>query len=267
MYTVTQHAPHTNRDRFWATKRNPNIDIQTIHPLSLGICSPAWAPNLAITRHNTLQTIQNNALQIITGCTQTTPTNHIHYKAQVLTLQNHINMRGTQFLAAASTNQDLPCHYMLAHQPTPRSNETTPQALYTGFLNTIPQHSSSHIHMHFTNLAIQKLSPNTILGTLPPEIHQSELTLPRADWVHLSRLRCGHHTALATYQKRIDYSIDKVCTHCSTGTHSLTQIMTHCPALTHIRTHHNISSPLDLWHSPGNCLLFFRGAGLLGQTC
>ena len=71
---------------------------------------------------------------------------------------------------------------------------------------------------------------------------------------------------MATYRKRIDDSVDEVCTHCSTGSHSLTHIMTHCPALTHIRTQHNMSSPLDLWHSPANCLLFFRGAGLLGQT-
>ena len=93
----------------------------------LEYASPAWVPNLAIT-HHTIQTIQNNALRIITGCTQTTPTNHLHYEAQVLTLQNHINMRGTQFLAAASANPDHPCHYMLAHQPTPRSIKTTPQA-------------------------------------------------------------------------------------------------------------------------------------------
>ena len=155
---------------------------------------------------------------------------------------------------------------MLAHQPTPRSIKTTPQALYTLLLNTIPQHSSSHIHAHFTNLSIQKLGSNTILGTPLPQIHHSELALPRADRVHLSRLRCGHHTALATYRKRIDDSVVEVCTHCSTGTHSLTHIMTHCPALMHIRAQHNISSPPDLRHSPANCLLFLRGAGLLGQT-
>ena len=114
----------------------------------------------------------------------------------VLTLQDHINMRGAQFLATASENPDHPCHYMLAHQPTPCSIKTTPQALYTGLLNT-----SSHIHTHFTNIAIQKLGPNTILGTPPPEIHHSEHALPRTDRVHLSRLRCGHHTALATYQR------------------------------------------------------------------
>ena len=137
---------------------------------------------------------------------------------------------------------------------------------YTLDSSTSSPNTSSHIHTHFTNVAIQKLGPSTILGTPPPEIHNSELALPLSDRVHLSRLRCGHHTALATYRKRIDDSVDEVCTHCNTGTHSLTHIMTHCPALTHIRTQHNISSPLDLWHSPANCLLFFRGVGMLGQT-
>ena len=41
----------------------------------LEYASPAWAPNLPITHHNTLQTIRNNALRIITGCIQTTCTN------------------------------------------------------------------------------------------------------------------------------------------------------------------------------------------------
>ena len=88
--------------------------------------------------------------------------NHLHYETQVLTLRDHINMRGIQFLAAASANPDQPCHYILTHQPTPRSIKTTPQALYTGFLNIIPQHSNSHIHTHFSNIAIQKLCPKHI---------------------------------------------------------------------------------------------------------
>ena len=123
-------------DRLWATKRNPNTDIQTIYPLGLSICQSSLGSKPC--NHNTLQTIQNNALRIITGCTQTIPTNHLHYETQVLTLQDHVNMQGTQFLTAASANPDHPCHYILAHQPTPRSIKTTSQALYTEFLNTIP---------------------------------------------------------------------------------------------------------------------------------
>ena len=81
-----------------------------------------------------------------------------------------------QYKHSIYNNTRIPCHYMLAHQPTPRSIKTTPQALYTGLLkelNTIPQHSSSHIHTHFTNLEIQKLGPNTILGT-PPAKHTTQ---------------------------------------------------------------------------------------------
>ena len=37
-------------------------------------------------------------------------------------------------------------------------------------------------------------------------------------------------------------------------------------ALMYIRSQHNISSPLDRWHSPANCLLFLRGTGLLVPT-
>ena len=39
-------------------------------------------------------------------------------------------------------------HYMPTHQPTPHSIKTTPQALYTRFLNIIPEHSNSQIHAH-----------------------------------------------------------------------------------------------------------------------
>ena len=50
--------------------------------------------------------MENKALRITTGCTQTTLTNRLHYETQVPTLQYHINMRGTQFLATASANPD-----------------------------------------------------------------------------------------------------------------------------------------------------------------
>ena len=114
------------------------------------------------------------------------------------------------------------------------------KALYTGLLSTLPN-TNSHFHTNFTNIAIQKLSPNTILATPPSDIHQPKLTLPREDRVHLSRLRCGHHLAQAKYHKRIDDSVDNACIYCHTTTHNLTHIITLCPALTHIRAQHNIT--------------------------
>ena len=229
MHNSTQHRLNTFRTLtgtdFGQHKETLTLIYKQYICSVLEYTSPGWAPNLATAHHNTLQTIQNNALRIITGCTQTTLTNPLHYETQVLTLQDHINMRGTHFLEAASANPDHQCHFMLVHQPTPRSIKTTPQPLYTGLLNTIPQYSSYHIHMLFTNIPIQKLGPNTKLGTPPPQVHHSEHALPRADRVHLSRLCCGNNTTLATYRKRIDDSVDEVCTHCSTNT--VTPIASH----------------------------------------
>ena len=51
----------------------------------LKFASPAWAPKLASTHYNTLQTIQNTAPLITTISTQTAPTSHIHYETHVLT--------------------------------------------------------------------------------------------------------------------------------------------------------------------------------------
>ena len=75
------------------------------------------------------------------------------------------------------------------------------QALYTGLLSTIPQHSNSHaFHKHCQT---KTRSQHNIMHALhPPKIHNSEHALPRADRIHLSRLRCEHYTALATYRMK-----------------------------------------------------------------
>ena len=61
--------------------------------------SPAWAPGLSKTHINTLHTTQNYALKMITGCTHTSPTDHIHHDTNILKFEDHLNMRGTQFQA------------------------------------------------------------------------------------------------------------------------------------------------------------------------
>ena len=189
---------------------------------------------------------------MITGCTQTTPTNHLHYKTHLLALQDHINMQGTQFLAAASANPDNPCHYMLAHQPTnstQHQNYHTCTALYTGLLNTIPQHSSSHIHTDFTNIAIQKLSPNIQCQILPPPPPPKYITQNMHHHVQTEYTLAGFVediTLLWQLTEREQITPLTKSAHTSTNTHSLT----------HIRTHHNISSP-QMCGIPGQTVCFF----------
>ena len=68
--------------------------------------------------------VQNNALQIITGCTRISPTNYLHYETKILPIRDHIN---------------------------------NPHTLYTTHLNSIPitrlidiQNTRKEIHKQFT---------------------------------------------------------------------------------------------------------------------
>ncbi len=181
-------------------------------------------------------------------------------------------MRGTQILAAASTNQHHPLHYMAEHPHTPRNIKTTPSTLYhTQILSSLPPRPpdtsfQKHIHTQITHRSIQSLKNNTQLHARPPEIHPTESLLPREDRVHLARLRCGHHPALLTYQKRLDDSVADACPGCNTTPHTIKHILEDCISHNHLRQQHNIHSVRDMWESPVSVMAFLRSTGLFGQT-
>ncbi|KAF2367561.1 Reverse transcriptase domain [Trinorchestia longiramus] len=104
----------------------------------ISYASLAWAPIASKTKLNKLQTIQNKGLKIITGSTRTSSTTHVHAETQVLTIQQHLDMRGTQFLASAINNPNSPCHYMFHHAPTHRVIAMTPHRYCTDLLHSLP---------------------------------------------------------------------------------------------------------------------------------
>ena len=79
MHTSTQHTPHTNWDRLWATKKNHNTDIQTIHPLSFGICQSSLGSKPC---NNSPQHPTNNTEQSSMNH-HWLHTNHLHYSVSV----------------------------------------------------------------------------------------------------------------------------------------------------------------------------------------
>ena len=242
----------------------------------MSYASPAWSPTTSNTHHNTLQTIQNKALRISTGCTKTTPSDHLHHETKVLTMKEHLDMRGTQFYAAASATTQHPCHHMAMQHNAPRNLKTytSPHKHYQEIFNNIPPPPNprttmnKHIHTHLTSRAIQNLDQNKILQDTPPEIHSSERSLDRTDRVHLARLRSGHHPALLSYRKRfeLDGITDDTCPNCRIGIHDITHIMEHCTTHTTLRHRHNINGIRDLWENPTEAVAFLRSTGLLGQN-
>ena len=135
---------------------------------------------------------------------------------------------------------------------------------YTLESSTPSQHSSSHIHTHFTNIAIQTSQHNIRYSSPRNTSLRTCTTMCGPSTPQQASMRASHYAG--KLPKIIDDCVDEVCIHCSSNTHSLTHIMTQRPALTHIRAQHNISSPLDLCHTLANFLLFRSGADLLDQT-
>ena len=65
---------------------------QYVRPIMEYAC-PVWTPGLALTHHNTFQKTQNAALRFATGCTRSTPVQHLHNECKVLPLRLHMDMR------------------------------------------------------------------------------------------------------------------------------------------------------------------------------
>ena len=122
---------------------------------------------------------------------------------------------------------------------------------------------NTHIHNTLASRSIQRLGPNTVLGTIPPEIDPSESLLSREDQVHLSRLRCGHHNSLMSYRHRLHPDTPDTCPLCNTHPYTIHHVMQECHTLNTLR--HSYTPPirtLDLWELPGCSLAFLGDANL-----
>lgn len=234
----------------------------------INYASPAWHPAISNTQLNKLQIIQNTALRIILGSTQSTPIEHLHAETKILTIRQHLDMRGTQFLASVINNTNSPCYYLHDHPPTHRQIANTPHRHYTNILNSIPPptnitQNKKHIHTHLTRQALNNLPNNKILGTPSPNISSTETQLSRLERVHLTRLRCGHHQSLNTYKHRIDNTQTDICPLCQVSPHTITHLLVDCPNLAALRQQHNIHTTTQLWSDPVSVVSFLRGAGFL----
>ena len=176
-------------------------------------------------------------------------------------------MRGTHFFTS-TVDPGHPLHYMQTPRTTRRHIHNTPAAHYTSLYNTLPPTPDGtslrrHIHTTFTERALEALPPNSLLGTRPPPISSTENSLPRLDQVHLSRLRCGHHTAIPTYMHRIGLAPNDTCSLCGQSSGSMEHILLHCLTLHTHRATHNIHSLEQLWSHPREVLSFLRDSGIL----
>src|SRR5688572_29949465 len=136
--------------------------------------STVWSPFISDTNLQKLQTTQNNALRIITGCTSDTSTQHLHKEIKILPMKETIFENWNRKTININNNSATP--------PTP---DSTSQNL-------------KKIHIIAVEECLRSYKPNPILSQPAPDINQSEQSLPRKTRRILAQLRAGRSPILLT---------------------------------------------------------------------
>ena len=128
-----------------------------------------------------LQTIQNTALQIFTGCPQDMNTQHLHDETKVLPMDTHLKLYATQLKQLTQT-QTHPLHDLNAYSDLPKNMKATifHDNEHTSTIISEPditpeecRENAKHIH---TTITSQYLSSrkNNVTETIPHDIDSSE---------------------------------------------------------------------------------------------
>ena len=84
---TTESVTEEDSGRCWRQENGyPHTSLQHCIRTTLDYTIMIWAPELTQTHISTLKRIQNEALRIISGCTNTTPNQHLHAEMKVLPL-------------------------------------------------------------------------------------------------------------------------------------------------------------------------------------
>ena len=218
--------------------------------------APIWFPNTSPTSRTKLQTIQNSALRIATGCIMMTPIDHLHTEAKTLKVDEHLKMLCSQHLATClqPNHVSLP---IVSSDSGPRRKKQTLQTylgdqvndlLVNGYVEDIKE-ARSTIHTRAVRAAIRSRRPNRVLSRAAPDVDEGEVNLPRAARTTLAQLRSGYCSALNTFKERINVTPSALCPCCRLEDHT-TQHIFECP------DNPTDLTPLDLWQRPGEVVDF-----------
>ena len=221
----------------------------------LNYCCPIWTPSLSATSWKDLQTAQNAALRVATGCHLMTDIDHLHHETKIMRVKPHCEMLSQQFLL--STQQPShPNRINLSAPPPPRQMKNTlsskfgekiQQISYPELPPDIYKKQLKNIHTSCVREEITSMANNKVLNATPPKISDSEKALPRETRSTLAQLRSGYSNYLNSYKARISQNqptpIQDICPHCNDASHT-TKHLFNCrgnPTTLNVR---------DLWSKP-----------------
>ena len=207
----------------------------------LNYCCPVWTPSLSETSWKGLQTAQNAALRVATGCHLMTDVDHLHHETKVMKVKPHCEMLSQQFLLSTQSINH-PNKVNLSAPPPPRQMKNTlsstfgekvKQISYPDMPTDIYKKKLKNVHTSCVRDQINSMAKNKVLNTTPPKISDSEKVLPRATRSTLAQLRSGYSSYLNSYKARISQNqatqIVDTCPLCNAASHTTTHLFS-CPS-------------------------------------
>ena len=245
------------------SKETLNITYKAITRPILEYASTIWSPIISNTNMNKLQTIQNSALQTITGCTLDTNTHHLHTGTKILPIDTHMKLHRSQ-LRQQAQDPEHTLHQLTTQEPPPRLKKQTifHNNNYTTNIDTPPNTTTqetvradtAQIHTQIISKHMQAIPHNKILNRTPPEISEIKQALPHYTRRLLAQLRTTKSPMLHEYLHKITHKTRTTpnCPLCHSQIHD-TKHLFNCPRLlTNL-------GPEALWDDPGGA------AGLLAR--
>ena len=200
----------------------------------LEYAAPIWSPIISETSWQKLQTIQNQALKVITGNLAMASEEHIHRESKILPIKDHCKMISKQFLL---TNH-IPGHpgYKHVHKRLPPRSHLKPtiQNMRHEIQDLLPvsrdnlKAKQKIIHTREVSRILANYPPNKVLQANPPEVNKMEANLTRSVRSQLSQLRSGYSRLLNSYLYRIDDNIEDKCPLCKQTPHDTVHLF-NCP--------------------------------------
>lgn len=235
-----------------------SLTYKTIGRSIINYAAPIFAPELCPTNWTTLQRSQNSALRIITGCHAMSSESHLHEETSILTVQAHTEMLSQQYVLKCLQPQH-PNHRLTQLHPPHRQIRKSAITKYSGMMNNIPppvthrelNRGIKQIHTDTVRRTTTQYDFNRVLGTRPPPIDPSEITLPRETRSTLSQLRSGWCRLLESYRNKIDENVPNICPNCYSGPHDTRHLFECSSSPTTLQ-------PIDLWLKPIDVAIFLN---------
>ena len=238
----------------------------------LEYASTIWSPIASTTGITKLQTIQNMALRIATGCTSDTNIQHLHNETNILPLNAHLKLHSSR-LRQKSQHPTHPLHkFTVLTENEIHKTQTIfdNNNNYTVNINMksdlicedLIQSNLKLIHSHIVSNHLSQRPPNKVLQDQTPSVSPAELLLSRETRHTLAQLRTNKSPLLVSYLFSIGdpRHPSPLCPLCLMHDH--TSHLFECKSLP------TSLSSLDLWTNPDKVEPFLAtwGERLLAST-